>query len=95
MDAANTLESMGTAAVVDLEQGYVTLFAVVCIGNDADHYSHGGFLMDSATEAISMAQHLNRGNDRCRYLASGVGINPFLLHEVLQRVFHGPKGADD
>jgi hypothetical protein len=38
---------------------------------------------------------LNRGNDRCRYLASGVGINPFLLHEVLQRVFHGPKGADD
>lgn len=76
-DVQETLNSMAYASTVDLFNGAVTLYAVVCIGTEEQHFSHGGHLTLSAQDAITVAQEENvaaAGN--CRYLPMAVGLDP-------------------
>lgn len=73
-DEDATLDSMAHASSVDLDLGQVTLFAVVCIGSDEAHFSHGGQLTLSAEDAIGAARAANAAESWCRYLPAAVGI---------------------
>ena len=76
VDEEGAREGFLTSALHDLDEGLVTAYAVACVGNDDEHFSHGGFLLLDAEEALEAAVQSNAHEDNagCRYLPIPVGI---------------------
>ena len=90
-DEEETINAMAYASNVDLIHGQATLFAIVCIGDGKrPHFSHGGQLTLSATEAIEVAKGENQSAYEdgmgCRYLPAAVGIHPGALIHLARLV---------
>lgn len=89
-DEDRAVENMASSAMVDLETGQVSLFAILCINEDGES-SHGGQVVEGMADALKHAREANvaagsEPGNTCKYVPVAVGIPLRVLKAIVDTV---------